>query len=55
MHRGGPEGTAFAGRTAPFLLRLHTSWEDPGDDERCIGWTRRFWSDGSPAQTKALV
>jgi FAD/FMN-containing dehydrogenase len=45
MHRGGADATAFAGRTAPFLLSLDTSWEDAADDERCIGWTGRFWSD----------
>jgi FAD/FMN-containing dehydrogenase len=45
MHRGGASETAFAGRTAPVLLSLDTTWADPADDERCIGWTRRFWSE----------
>jgi FAD/FMN-containing dehydrogenase len=45
MHRGGPDATAFAGRTAPYLLSLDTSWTDPSDDERAIAWTRKVWSD----------
>jgi FAD/FMN-containing dehydrogenase len=45
MHRGGPDQTAFAGRTTPCLLSLDTSWTDPADDERCINWTRQFWSE----------
>jgi FAD/FMN-containing dehydrogenase len=45
MHRGGASETAFAGRTSPVLLSLDTTWSDPADDERCIGWTRRFWSE----------
>ena len=45
MNQGGPADTAFAGRTAPFLLSLDTSWTDPGLDEAAIAWTRRFWSE----------
>lgn len=45
MHRGGAATTSFAGRTAPFLLGLDTTWLDPADDERGIDWTRRFWAD----------
>jgi FAD/FMN-containing dehydrogenase len=45
MHRGGPAETAFAGRPMTFLLSLDTTWTDPADDERCIAWTRRFWSE----------
>jgi FAD/FMN-containing dehydrogenase len=45
MNRGGPDATAFAGRTAPYLLSLDTTWTDPADDERNIAWTRKVWSD----------
>jgi hypothetical protein len=45
MNRGGLVETAFAGRTAPFMLSLDTTWADAADDERCIAWTRRVWSE----------
>lgn len=45
MHRGGLEETAFAGRPAAYMLSLDTTWTDPADDERCIAWTRRIWSE----------
>ncbi|HEY7033825.1 MAG TPA: BBE domain-containing protein, partial [Thermomicrobiales bacterium] len=36
--------TAFGRRTAPYLLSLDTTWDDPADTERCIAWTRNAWS-----------
>jgi FAD/FMN-containing dehydrogenase len=45
MNRGGMAETAFAGRSAPFMLSLDTTRTDPADDERCIAWTRRVWSE----------
>jgi FAD/FMN-containing dehydrogenase len=45
MNRGGPDETAFAGSSAPFMLSLDTTWTDSADDERCIAWTRQFWSE----------
>lgn len=32
--------TAFAHRTAPFVMNIHTRWQDASDDERCIQWAR---------------
>ena len=34
--------TAFAHRTTPFLLNIHTRWQKPEDDERCLQWARDF-------------
>lgn len=39
------DAMAFSQRTTPFLLSLDTTWEDPADTDRCIGWTRDAWSD----------
>ena len=48
MNAGAAAETAFAGRTAPFLHSLDTTWTDPADDEHCIAWTRQFWSEMQP-------
>lgn len=34
--------TAFAHRKTPFLLNLHTRWQDASDDERCRTWASEF-------------
>jgi len=40
--RVNPESTAFPHRETPFLLNIHTRWRDPGDDDRCLDWARKF-------------
>jgi FAD/FMN-containing dehydrogenase len=42
--RVSPDATAFGRRDAPFLLSFDTTWTDPADTDRCIGWTRDAWS-----------
>jgi FAD/FMN-containing dehydrogenase len=37
--------TAYAFRNNPFVLNIHTRWDDPADDERCIRWARNFFED----------
>jgi FAD/FMN-containing dehydrogenase len=50
-HLGGAVGripddaTAFANRRSPFNLSIDTTWSDPADDARMIGWTRRAWQE----------
>jgi FAD/FMN-containing dehydrogenase len=39
------EATAFGNRRAQFNLSLDTTWADPADDARMIGWTRRAWQE----------
>lgn len=43
-----PTSTAFPHRNTPFLLNLHTRWQDATDDERCIGWAREFHDATKP-------
>lgn len=43
-----PAATAFAERSAPFLLSIDSTWEDPADDEENIRWTREFWEAMAP-------
>ncbi len=46
--RPTPESTAYAHRDARFVMNVHGRWEDPADDERCIGWARDFFNASSP-------
>ena len=41
--RVGADATAYGDRSAPFLLVFNTAWEDAGDDERNVRWTRESW------------
>ena len=34
--------TAFAHRNTPFLLNIHTRWQDAAADERCLTWVKEF-------------
>jgi FAD/FMN-containing dehydrogenase len=38
------DATAFGRRDHPFLLSIESTWTDPADTDRCIGWTRDAWS-----------
>jgi len=40
--RIAPAATAFPHRNTPFVLNLHTRWQDASDDERAIAWARDF-------------
>jgi FAD/FMN-containing dehydrogenase len=50
-HLGGAMGrvaateTAIGDRSAPYLLSIDAIWEDPGDADRNIEWTRGFWNE----------
>jgi FAD/FMN-containing dehydrogenase len=34
--------TAFAHRSTPFVLNIHTRWQETADDEKCLKWAREF-------------
>ncbi len=40
--RVGPDESAFAGRTVPWLVNAEANWEDPADDEANIAWGREI-------------
>ena len=50
-HLGGamsrvPSGaTAFGDRSARFMLSIDATWQDPGEDDVNIAWTRAFWDE----------
>lgn len=41
--RTDPTTTAFAHRSASYLMNVHTRWRDPADDTRCIAWARELF------------
>ena len=43
-----PDATAYAHRDARFVMNVHGRWDDPKDDERCIGWARDFFKASAP-------
>jgi hypothetical protein len=34
--------TAFSLRNTPFVLNIHTRWQEAADDEKCLKWARKF-------------
>ena len=49
FHMGGaiaavdPEATAFAERSAPYMVSIDGMWSEPADDEATIAWVRSTW------------
>jgi FAD/FMN-containing dehydrogenase len=46
--RVAPDAMAFSRRDAQFVLNVHTRWDAPADDQRCIAWAREFFAAMSP-------
>ena len=40
--------TAFAHRSTPFVLNIHTRWREESDDEACLKWARDFHDSTQP-------
>jgi len=40
--------TAFAHRSPPFVLNIHTRWQEAVDDEKCLQWARDFHEGTQP-------
>jgi FAD/FMN-containing dehydrogenase len=38
------EATAYAHRDAKLVLNVHSRWEKPEEDKRCISWARDFFN-----------
>ena len=47
----GPEETAFAERSAPFMVEIAGNWSDPATDAETIGWVRSAWECLKPYST----
>ena len=42
------QATAYPHRDALYVMNVHTRWDDPLDDARCIAWARDFFRDAAP-------
>lgn len=40
--------TAFAHRKTPFVLNIHTRWQNAADDEQCLRWAKDFYHATQP-------
>jgi FAD/FMN-containing dehydrogenase len=45
------DATAYPHRDANFVLNVHARWDDASEDEKCIGWSRKFFKDSAPYAT----
>jgi len=45
INRVDPEATAFAERSAPWMISIDGIWDDPADNDRVIGWVRQTWNE----------
>ncbi|RMF58839.1 MAG: FAD-binding oxidoreductase [Calditrichaeota bacterium] len=48
--RVSEDETAYAFRKTPFVLNIHTRWENPAEDQNYIGWASEFFN-----QTKSFA
>lgn len=42
------DATAWAHRKVPFVMNIHTRWDSPADDARCLEWARAFHAATQP-------
>jgi FAD/FMN-containing dehydrogenase len=46
--RVGADETAFGDRSSEWMLSIDSTWEDAGDDQANIDYTRAFWDAAAP-------
>jgi FAD/FMN-containing dehydrogenase len=42
---------AYPHRDAEFVMNVHTRWDDPAEDQRCVAWAREFFNATAPHAT----
>lgn len=42
------DAMAYSSRDARFVLNVHARWDEPAQDESCIGWARAFFKASAP-------
>ncbi|MEJ2548305.1 MAG: BBE domain-containing protein, partial [Gemmatimonadota bacterium] len=45
------DSTAYPHRDAAYVMNVHTRWESPADDTRCVDWARAFFDATAPYAT----
>lgn len=51
VNRVSKEATAYPHRDVEFVLNVHTRWEKPEEDQKCISWARDFYNAAKPFAT----
>jgi FAD/FMN-containing dehydrogenase len=51
MARVPTDETAYPHRDAAYAMNVHTRWEDPAMDDKCITWSREFFDAMAPYAT----
>lgn len=46
--RPSPDAMAYAHRDMRFVLNVHSRWDAPDDDARCVAWARDFFQATTP-------
>lgn len=46
--RAAPDATAYPHRDALYVMNVHTRWNDPAEDDKCISWARNFFNASAP-------
>ncbi len=47
-NRVAADATAYAHRDVNFVLNVHGRWDEAGQDEACISWSRDFFNAATP-------
>lgn len=42
------EATAYSSRDAKYVMNVHSRWDDPSEDARCIEWARNYFEAAAP-------
>ncbi len=53
--RVSEDETAYTHRRSPFILNIHTRWQNTSDDELCIAWARDFHEMTAPFASGVYV
>jgi FAD/FMN-containing dehydrogenase len=51
INKVAPSATAYPHRSNDFLMNVHTRWETPAEDARCMAWAREFFDRTTPHST----
>lgn len=54
VNRVAADATAYAHRDTEFVLNVHTRWDTPEEDAKCVAWAREFF-DASAADATGGV
>jgi FAD/FMN-containing dehydrogenase len=45
------DATPYAHRDALYIMNVHTRWDEPSEDSKCIAWAREFFDVTAPYAT----